>query len=112
MKKFVAVYMAPVAEMDKLRKTRTPERMKEFNDSWMKWVKSHEKSFVDVGSPTGNNKRVTKDKVQDMKNEILGFSVVQAKTHQEAAKIFRDTPNLQIPGAYVEVLECVQMPER
>jgi hypothetical protein len=112
MKKFVAIYMAPVAAMDELRRTRTPERMKEFSDSWMKWVKSHEKSFVDVGSPTGNNKRVTKDKVQDVKNEILGFSVVQAETHDEAAKIFQDTPNLQIPGAYVEVLEYVPMPDR
>ena len=112
MKKFVAIYMAPVAAMDEIRKTRSPERMKAFNDSWMKWVKSHEKNFVDVGSPTGNNKRVTKDKIQDVKNEILGYSVVQAETHQEAAKIFQDTPNVQIPGAYVEVLEFVQMPDR
>jgi hypothetical protein len=104
MKKFVAIYMAPVAAMDELRRTRSPERVKEFNDSSMKWVKSHEKSFVDVGSPTGNNKRVTKDKVQDVKNEIIGYSVVQAETHNEAAKIFQDTPNLQIPGAYIEGL--------
>jgi len=112
MKKFVAIYMAPVAAMDEIRKNRSPARMKEFNDSWMKWVKSHEKSFVDVGSPTGKNKRVTKGSIQGVQNEVLGFSVVQAETHEEAAKIFRDTPNLQIPGAYIEVLEYVQMPER
>ena len=112
MKKFVAIYMAPVAAMDEIRKTRSAERMKEFNDSWMKWSKSHEKSLVDVGSPTGKNKRVTKDKIQDVQNEVLGFSVVQAETHEEAAKIFQDTPNLHIPGSYVEVLEYVQIPER
>jgi hypothetical protein len=112
MKKFVALYTAPVAAMDEIRRTRSPERMKEFNDSWMKWVKSHEKSFVDVGSPTGKNKRVSKDAIQDVKNEVLGYSVVQAETHEEAAKIFQDSPNLQIPGAYIEVLEYVEMPER
>ena len=112
MKKFVAIYMAPIAAMDELRKNRSPERMKEIDDSWMKWVKSHEKSLVDRGSPTGKNKRVTKDKVQDVKNEILGYSVVQAETHEEAAKLFQDAPNLQIPGAYVEVLEHFEMPAR
>jgi hypothetical protein len=112
MKKFVAIYMAPIAEMDKLRANSTPERMKEVDDSWMKFAKSHEKSLVDRGSPTGKNKRVTKDKVQDVKNEVLGYSVVQAETHEDAAKIFKDAPNLQIPGAYVEVLEFFQMPGR
>jgi hypothetical protein len=112
MKKFVAIYMAPMAEIDKFRTSSSPERLKEVNDSWMKWVKAHEKSLVDRGSPTGKNKRVSKDKVQDVRNEVIGYSVVQAETHEEATKIFKDAPNLQIPGAYVEVLEHFELPER
>ena len=90
MKKFIALYMTPIAGMDEIRKNMTPERVKEMNESWLKWAASHEKSFVDVGSPTGKNKRVSKDKVQDVRNEVTGFSVVQAETHEEATKIFRD----------------------
>src|SRR6516162_10083576 len=50
MKKFVALYMAPVAEMDQARQNMTPERAKEMTDGWRKWAKSHEKSFVDPGT--------------------------------------------------------------
>jgi hypothetical protein len=96
--------------MDEVRKNMTPERAKEVNESWLKWAASHEKSFVDLGSPTGKNKRVSKDKVQDVRNEVTGFSVVQAESHEEATKIFRDNPILNMPGAYIEVLEWVQMP--
>ena len=109
MKKFVALYMAPVAGVDQARQNMTPERAKEMTDGWRKWAKSHEKSFVDPGTPTGKNKRVSKGRVEDVRNEVTGFSVVQAETHAEAAKIFQDNPMLQMPGAYIDVLEWVQM---
>jgi hypothetical protein len=36
MKKFVALYMTPIAGMDEMRRNMTPERMKEMSDSWAK----------------------------------------------------------------------------
>jgi len=110
MKKFVALYMAPVAGLDEMRKNTSPQQMKEWNESWMKWAKSHEKSFVDRGAPAGKNKRVAKDSVRDVRNEVTGYSVVQADSHEDATKIFQDNPMLQMPGAYIEVLEYVEMP--
>ena len=73
------------------------------------WVEAHKASFVELGAPLGKNKRVTKDGVQDVRNELTGFSVVQAESHEDAAKIFQDNPQLEMPGAYIEVLEWVPM---
>jgi hypothetical protein len=109
MKKFVALYMAPVAGLDEMRKNTSPEQMKEWTDGWTKWAKSHENSFVDRGAPAGKNKRVSKDGVRDVRNEVTGYSVVKADSHEEATKIFRDNPMLQMPGSYIEVLEYVEM---
>ena len=110
MKKFIALYMAPIGAFDEMMKNPDPQRMKEMNDGWMGWVKAHEKSFVDVGAPAGKNKRVTKDGVKDVRNEVTGYSIVQADSHQAATEMFKDNPMLAYPGAYVEVIEWMEMP--
>src|SRR5882724_5077436 len=109
MKKFVALYMAPVGAFDEMMKNPDPKAMKDMSDGWMKWVDSHKKSFVDVGAPTGKNKRVSSGGVKEVRNEVTGYSVVQADSHDEATKMFKDNPMLQSPGAYVEVLEWMEM---
>ena len=102
--------MAPIAEMDKMMENSTPEDMKEGMDGWMKWADLHKKDIVDLGAPLGKNKRVVKDGVSSVRNEVSGFSIVQAESHEAAAHIFKDSPHLVIPGAYIEVLEWVEMP--
>jgi len=110
MKKYIALYMAPVGAFDEMIKNPDPKAMKETNESWNKWAKSHEKSFVDQGGPVGKNKRVTKEGIKDVRNEVTGYSFVQANSHEEAAKMFQDNPSFAYPGAYVEVIECTEMP--
>ena len=78
MKKFLAIYMAPVGAFDEMLKNPDPAKMKAMSDSWTAWMKAHEKSFVDQGAPTGKNKRVAKGSVKDVRNEVTGYSVVQA----------------------------------
>ena len=109
MKKFLVIYMAPVGAFDEMMKNPDPAKMKEMSDSWTSWMKAHEKSFTDQGAPTGKNKRVAKGSVKDVRNEVTGYSVVQAESHDEATKIFKDNPMLQTPGAYIEVLEWMEM---
>ena len=64
---------------------------------------------IDVGAPTGKNKRVAKSGVKDVRNEVTGYSVVQADSHDAATKMFKDNPMLQYPGAYIEVIEYMEM---
>src|SRR5262245_52338217 len=110
MKKYIALYMAPIGAFDEMMKKQDPAEMKKMNDGWMAWVNAHKSSFVDQGAPAGKNKRVTKDGVKDVRNEVTGYSVVQADSHDAAAKLFKDNPMLAFPGAYVEVIEWMEMP--
>ena len=110
MKKFLALYMAPIASLDEMMKNSTPDGMKKGMDEWMGWMKSHEASIVDGGAPTGKNKRVMGDQVSDVRNEVCGYTIVQAESHDAAAEIFKNMPHMGMTGGYVEVLEIMPTP--
>lgn len=112
MKKFVAIYMAPAEEMQKMMKDATPEQQKHGMDDWYAWMEKHKADIVDIGAPLGQNKRVTKDSISDVHNDVAGFSIIQAESHEEAAKLMQDSPNFAIPGSYIEVLSWVDVPKK
>ena len=113
MKKFMVLYMATPADFDKMMKTSTPEQQKKGMEAWMKWMNGSKKSIVDGGAPLGKTKRLDAKGLSDAKNGIGGYSVVQADSHEAAAKLFgKDHPHLQMmPGAWVEIIEIMPMPE-
>lgn len=108
MKKFMALYMAPVEMFEQWMKT-PPEEQKEGMENWTKWMKSNAKFFVDEGAPLGKTKRVSANGVSDTKNEIGGYSIVQAESADEAAKIIKSSPHLSMEGTWVELIECAPM---
>ena len=62
-------------------------------------------------APLGKTKKVDSKGVSDTKNDVCGYSVVQADTADGATKIFgKDHPHLQMPGAWVEVVEVMHIP--
>jgi hypothetical protein len=111
MKKFMALYMAPITVMDQMRQA-TPEQMKAGMEEWSKWSKKHEKAIVDLGAPLGKTKRVTPAGISDARNEITGYSMVQADSLDAAAKTFSDHPHFKMTGATIEVVECMATPGR
>jgi hypothetical protein len=111
MKKFMVLYMASGAELEKMMKSSTPEQQKKGTDAWMKWMNANESSLVDGGAPLGKTKRVDANGASNTKNEIGGYSIVQAESHDAATKIFgKDHPHLRMPGAWVEIVEIMPMP--
>jgi len=111
MKKFLVLYMASAAEFEKMMKNSTPEQQKKGMDAWMKWMNKNKKSIVEGGAPLGKTKRVDAKGASNTTNEIGGYSIVQAASHGAAAKIFgKDHPHLQIPGAWIEIMEIMPMP--
>jgi hypothetical protein len=109
MKKFLVLYMAPLAEMDKMMASSTPEGMKEGMNKWMVWMETHKEMFSDKGGPASRNMRVMPSGSSMTRNEVTGYSVLQAASHDEAAKIFSDCPHFDIPGAYVDLTELMDM---
>jgi hypothetical protein len=111
MKKFMVLYMASGPEFEKMMKTSTPEQQKKGMEAWMNWMNVNKASIVDGGAPLGKTKCVDSREVSDTKNEIGGYSVVQAESHDVATKIFgKDHPHLQMPGAWIEIVEIMPLP--
>jgi hypothetical protein len=111
MKKFMALYMAPAAAIEQMMRNATPEQQQKGMEAWMKWMNASKASLVDGGAPLGKTKRADTAGVSDTKNSVCGYSIVQADTHEAATKLFgKDHPHLQMPGAWVEILEVIQLP--
>ena len=111
MKKFVVLYMASRADFEKTKENSTPEQQKKGMDAWMKWMDANKSSIVDGGAPLGKTKRVKSSGVSDTKNEIGGYSIVQAESPDAATKLFgKDHPHLQMPGTWIEIIEIMPIP--
>ena len=57
----------------------------------------------------GKTKRITSSGVSDTKNDIVLYSIIEAESHEAAAKSFEDHPHLQIPESSIEVMEIRPM---
>jgi hypothetical protein len=111
MTKFLVLYMANAAAMADMMKNATPEQQKKGMEMWMKWMSANQASLADHGAPLGKTKRVDAKGTSDIRNETGGYSIVQAESADAAAKLFgSDHPHLQIPGAWVEIVEIMQIP--
>ena len=115
MKKFMAVYTGSAAAMEKwknLDEATRKQREKAGMAAWMKWATTNQKSIVDQGSPLGKTKRISSQGIADIRNEMAAYTVVEAETHEAAAKLFENHPHFTLfPGEGVEVMECLPMPK-
>jgi hypothetical protein len=101
--------MADWKAMDEAKRKQAEKAGKE---AWMKWATSNAQSIVDHGAPLGKTKRIAAKGIADTRNEIAAYTVVQAESHEAAAKLFENHPHFTIfPGDAVEVMECLPMPE-
>jgi hypothetical protein len=110
-KKFLVLYMAPAESFANAMRNATPEQQRKGMEAWMAWMNKHKAAIVDGGAPLGKAKRVDKKGPSDTKNSLGGYSVVQANSHDEAAKLFgSDHPHLHMPGAWIEITEIREIP--
>ena len=114
MKKFLAVYTGSAAGMTEWKKMDEDTRKRQEKagmEAWSKWAAVNQKSLVDSGAPLGKTKRISKQGISDMKNELTAYTIIQAESHEAAANVFENHPHFTIfPGAAVEVMECLPMP--
>jgi hypothetical protein len=108
MKKFLVTYLAPASVIDEWKKTE-PKQRKEAEEKmqgdWRKWMGDHMKIFADKGAGVGKIKRVTSQGTTDTRNDIMLYAIVEAESHEAAARTFEGHPHLQIPQASIEVME-------
>ncbi|OUZ12512.1 hypothetical protein BHE97_02065 [Aeromicrobium sp. PE09-221] len=91
------------------------ESMSEFSDdqqagfmaAWAAWAQANESALVDPGAPLFRKKMVTQAGVEDFTDSKVAYAIVEAGSHDEAARIFSAHPHLTLDeGNAIEVLEC------
>ena len=79
--------------------------------AWQAWMTSNAASVVDMGGPLGKTKRVSTQGIADVRNDLGGYTIVQAESHEAAAKLFENHPHFtNFPGDAVEVMERMPIP--
>lgn len=112
MKKFMAVYTGSVPADDKAAApAMDPRQQASAIQAWGQWMMDHRKAIVDQGSPLGVTKRVSRQGIADTHNNAAAYVIVEAETHEAAAKMFENHPHFTMfPGDAVEIMECLPMP--
>lgn len=116
MKRFLAVYIGTADALEKYRRSLPdPEQRKAREKAgmraWIAWGQTHAGAIKDVGAPLGKTKRVSAEGISDVRNNLTGYTIVQAESHEAAARMFENHPHFAIfPGDSVEIMECLPMP--
>lgn len=113
MKKFFVLYRVPVDTMQEWKSNTSPEEMKaqgeKLGADMMAWTKKNEKSLVDKGLPLGKNTRMTAAGIQGVTNDLNYYCVVEAESVDGVIEMFKDNPHLQIPTAFLDIMEVPHM---
>ena len=110
MKKFIVLYHA-AEEAAKKMTSATPEEMKAGMAPWMEWAKRCGSNLVDFGTPLGNGKKVTKAGTSPSNKEVIGYSILQANSMDEAVEMLKGHPHLDwVDSCEIEVHESLPTP--
>lgn len=114
MKRFMAIYIGTGDGFEKWQKldeaTRNAKQATGLK-AWHDWMAAHSVAVVDQGGPLGKTKRTSPGGVTDTKNNMTGYVIIQAESHEAAAKLFEKHPHFTIfPGDSVEIMECLPIP--
>jgi hypothetical protein len=116
MKNFLAVFTGNAETMEKtgwnaLGEAARQQRTQEGMSAWHAWMEANKKQIVVSGGPIGKTLRVSPAGVENARNDLCGYVVVAAESHQAAAKLFDGHPHFSIfPGEAVEIMECLPVP--
>lgn len=114
MKKFLAVYTGSPDAMSawsSLPESELKQRQAAGIKAWHEWMQANQASIVESGAPLGRTKSVSRAGVADIRNNMTGYTVVQAQSHEAAARLFAQHPHfMAFPGEAIEIMECLPIP--
>ena len=116
MKNFLAIYLgspgsAKFNEFIAMEEGKRKKIEAQGIQAWGDWMKKHSAVIVDTGGPLGKTKKASAQGISDTKNNLSGFVVITAESHEAAAKLFEKHPHFSIfPGDSVEIMEVLPIP--
>jgi hypothetical protein len=79
--------------------------------AWKGWVERHHDAIAAMGGPLGKTKKISQRGIEDTSNALAAFVIVQADSHEEAAKHFENHPHFAIfPGDSIEIMPVLSIP--
>ncbi len=112
MARFLVLYMTPTATLDDWMKTPEEDRKVQeakMKSDWDSWMAAHG-AMIKETAGAGKTKRVTKDGVEDVKNDVMLYSLVEGESAEAVADAFKDHPHFGIPTAWIDVMPANLLP--
>jgi hypothetical protein len=107
--KFLVLYRAPLASFDQMMKA-TPEQQKAGMDAWREWGTKAASAIVDMGGPLGKALKVTPTGSSATRNDLGGYSILQAESKEALAEVLKGHPHFMTPDGFIELTELMPMP--
>jgi hypothetical protein len=107
MNKYLFVYRSAVSNAP----PPSPEQMQQMMAAWGGWKAKFQQEILDLGDALKPQGRVmtaagvTDGPFIEAKEVVGGYSIVQAKTFEDAVVVARECPMMHIPGARIEIRE-------
>lgn len=115
MKRYLAVFTGTPSARSRweaLSESEREQRKARGIAAWKKWAGDNAAAIVEMGGPLSRTKQVSAGGIADIRNNLGAFTVVQAESQEDAAKLFLNHPHFTIfPGEGVEVMEVLPVPE-
>lgn len=111
MKQYIVTYNAPIDAAWKTAES-SPKEMEEGMKAWMAWAEKCGNKLVDFGTPLGNGITLgSSGQATDSQSKIIGYSILQAESMEEARDLLKDHPHLDWNVACeIEVHESLPVP--
>lgn len=106
MNTYLFLYRHPVRETPQVP---SPEQMQEMLAQWQDWKARFSDNVADMGDGLDHSGRVlradgtTDGPFVEAKEVVGGFSIIKAKTYEEAAEVAAACPVRYVPGFSVEI---------
>lgn len=104
--KIFVTYQMPHSGLDEWMKLPEGERKEQelqMQSQWNEWMAQYTGAITETAG-VGKPKRITKDGVEDSRNDLMMYSFVEAESLEVVTEMFKDHPHFGIPGAWIEVM--------
>jgi hypothetical protein len=111
MARFIVLYRAPQEVAERFT-TATPEQAQAGVRQWTDWFTRLGPALLDPGRPLGNARTVTRDGATAGPTEVVGMTILQADTIDDALEMVHDHHHLRwSDSCAITVLEELSIPE-
>ncbi|MGD9659552.1 MAG: hypothetical protein AB7U61_18250 [Methylocystis sp.] len=113
---FLAIFLGSktsprMAAWNAISEAERQQKTQEGIAAWKEWVEKNQAAIVVMGGPLGKTKRISSNGIEDIGNAMGAFTLVNADSHEAAAKLFENHPHFtHFPGESIEVMPVLPIP--